>query len=257
MADEPEKTEDGSDAAPKKSKKGLILVGSMLMLLLVGYLGATMAVPADKPLPQYQGPFVVSLNEGDGNIQVNLAATDQTVYLLMKINAQYDAYNQEEVVARIAKENYRAYLMDALLGLTSKKTPEALASADSQDAFMIEIRDAIDPVLFPVQFGEAVDPLDTDAKSGLRPGDSWLNASLRGRFYDHKLYLDVPAKTIRLDDGEEVGFVGDETDLAVPNSQNHFVFVNTTMLVPDYVGELNVGVKGRTRKILRDFFVTQ
>lgn len=257
MADEPEKPEDGAEAAPKKSKKGLILVGSVLMLLLVGYLGATMAVPSETLVPQYQGPFVVALNEGDANIQVNLSATDQTVYLLMKINAEYDAYDKAEVVARIGMENYRAYMMDALLGLTSKKTPEALASSDSQDAFMIEIRDAIDPVLFPVQFGNATDPLDTDAKSGLRPGDSWLNATLRGRFYDHKLYLDVPAKTIRLDDGEEVAFVGDETDLAVANSQNHFVFVNTTVLVPDFVGELNVGVKGRTRRILRHFFVTQ
>ena len=48
MADEPEKTEDGSDAAPKKSKKGLILVGSMLMLLLVGYLGATRAMATSR-----------------------------------------------------------------------------------------------------------------------------------------------------------------------------------------------------------------
>lgn len=257
MADEPENPEESEEEAPKKSKKGLILIGSVVMLLLVGYLGASMGVSSEEPIPQFEGPFIASLTGEDGNMQVNLQATDRTVYLLTNLSAEFDEYVPGDLEARLADPRYGTYLKNALLDLTASKTPESLVSPDSKAAFKLEIRDAVDPILFPVHFGDAPEPLAADPASGLRPGDSTHNASLRGRFYDHKLTVDAPNKTIRLDDGEDVAFNGDEMDLAVANASGSFVFVNVTMLVPDFAGEVQVGVKGRTRRILYEFFVTQ
>lgn len=257
MADEPENPEETAEDAPKKSKKGLFLVGGVMLLMLVGYLGASMGVPSEEPIPQLEGPFVIGLNEADKNMQINLASTDQTVYLLISLSAEFDAYEAGELEGRMTDPRYRTYLMDALVSLCSEKTPESLEGRDSKDAFKLEVLDAIDPILFPVKFGDAAEPLAADPNSGLRPGISTFNASLRGRYYDHKLTLDVPNKTIRLDDGEELTFIGDEDDLAVSNASGKFVFVNLTMLDPEFVGEVKVGVTGRIRRILSEFWVKQ
>jgi flagellar basal body-associated protein FliL len=257
MADEKEAPEEEVDgeAPEKKSKKGLILIGATLLLVGVGYFGATMGVPAEEPIPQYDGPFVVALSED--NIQVNLSSTERTVYLLMRLNAEFDSYTQGELEGRLEDPLFLAILEDRLLKLSSTKTPEMIASSDAQDAFMVEIRDAIDPICFPVHFGDSENPFAADSKSGAKPGDSTLNATLRGRWYDHTLHIDAPNHTAKLDEGDEVAYIGDEVDLAVTNAEGHFVFLNTTGIKSDFVGDLNVGVKGRLRRILRSYFITQ
>ena len=257
MADEKEAPEEEveGDETPKKSKKGLILIGATLLLAGAGYFGATMGVPAEEPIPQYDGPFVVALSED--NIQVNLSSTERTVYLLMKLNAEFDAYTAGELEGRLEDPLFLAILKDRLLKLSSTKTPEMIASSDAQDAFMIEIRDAIDPICFPVHVGEGPTPFAADPASGAKPGDSTLNDTLRGRWYDHTLHIDAPNLTVRLDEGEDIAYVGDEVDLAVTNAEGHFIFLNTTGIKADFVGDLNVGVKGRLRRILREYFITQ
>lgn len=257
MADETEAPDEEveGEETPKKSKKGLILIGAALLLAGAGYFGATMGVPSEEPIPQYEGPFVVALSKD--NIQVNLSSTERTVYLLMKLNAEFDAYTAGELEGRLEDPLFLAILQDRLLKLSSTKTPTMVASSDSQDAFMVEIRDAIDPICFPVHFGDSASPFAADSASGAKPGDSTLNSSLRGRWYDHSLHIDAPNHTLKLDEGEEVAYVGDEVDLAVTNSEGHFIFVNTTGIKPDFVGDVNVGVKGRLRRILREYFITQ
>lgn len=238
----------------KKSKKGLFLATGMLALVGVGYFGATMGVPANQTIPQYEGPFVVPLSAD--NINVNLATANGSTYLLMKLNAEFDAYTAGELEGRLEDPLFLAILQDQLLTLASTKTEDMISSKDSQDAFMVEIRAAIDPICFPVHIGDSPDPFGADSKSGIKPGDSTLNANLRGRYFDHVLHVDALAKTLRLDEGEAVGFVGDEVDLVVTNAEGDFIFVNVTGLEADYVGDLRVGVKGRIRRILREYFVT-
>jgi len=257
MADETEtpEAEVEGEETPKKSKKGLILIGATVLLAAAGYIGSTMGVPAIETIPQYDGPFVVALSED--NIQVNLASTERTVYLLMKLNAEFDSYEAGELEGRLEDPLFLAILKDRLLRLSSKKTPEMIASSDAQDAFMIEIRDAIDPICFPVHFGDSATPFAADAASGAKPGDSTLNANLRGRWYDHSLHIDAPNHTFKLDEGEDTAYTGDEVDLVVTNAEGHFIFVNTTGIKPEFVGEIKVGVKGRMRRILREYFITQ
>lgn len=257
MADEKEEPEEGAEGegSEKKSKKGAILIGATFLLVGVGYFGATMGVTAEEPIPQYEGPFVVALSED--NIQVNLSSTERTVYLLMRLNAEFDAYAAGELEGRLEDPLFLAILEDQLLRLASTKTPEMVASRDAQDAFMIEIRDAIDPICFPVHFGDSETPFAADSTSGIKPGDSTLKATLRGRWYDHTLHIDAPNKTMTLDEGEAIAYVGDEVDLVVTNAEGHFIFANTMGLSKDFVGDLQVGVKGRLRRILQSYFITQ
>jgi len=257
MADEPKETEETEEEAPKKSKKGLFMIGGAAALTVVGYFGASMGVPAVETVPQFEGPFVISLNPEGESMQINLAETDATVYLLLQLSAEFDAYEAGDLESRMLDERYTTYLQDALLGLAGQKTRDTLATAEAKEAFKLEVRDAIDPILFPVHIGGAPDPLSADPASGVRPGVSMHNATLRGRYYDHTLTVDAPQQTVQLDDGEPIAYTGDEIDLAVPNASGSFVFLNVTMVEPGFVGELPIGVKGRTRRILYDSFITQ
>ena len=108
-----------------------------------------------------------------------------------------------------------------------------------------------------MHLGDAATPLAADSASGLRPGDSAFLGTLRGRYEDHTLHVDVPAKTVRLDDGEDTAFLGTEVDLMVANAEQNYLFLNVTELNPEFVGELKVGVKGRLRKVLKDYWVLQ
>jgi len=257
MADKKEnpESEPNSHEPVKKSKKGLFLSGGMVLLVTVGYFGATMGVTSKKAIPRYEGPFVVPLSTETLNI--DLAAPDSGTFLVMMLNAIFDAYSADELEGRLEDSLFLALLQDQLWTLASTKTEAMIQSKDSQDAFMAEIQAAIDPICFPVHIGDSDGPFGADSKSGIKPGDSTQNASLRGRYFDHRLYVDSVQKTIRLDEGEEVAFVGDEVDLPVTNAEGHFVFLNMTGLEPEFVGELQIGVKGRIRRVLHEKFNTQ
>ena len=256
MADEPE--ELGDEPQEKKSKKGISLLGGMLGLVGVAYVGATMGTPSVEPVPQYKGPFVASLSGVDGeNVQVNLADTDKNTYLLMGLVAEYDAYAADYLTLQLEDPFFLAKLKDSLLTLAATETRESLSSQNQVESFLLQMREAIDPICFPVHLGSAAGALEADSASGLRPGDSAFLSTLRGRYEDHVLHVDVPNKTLRLDKGDEVGFVGDEVDLMVANEHQNYVFLNVTELDPEFVGELKVGVKGRLRKVLRDYWVLQ
>lgn len=252
MADEPDKPDEELEDEPqeKKSKKGISLLGGMLSLVAVAYFGATMGTPSVEPVPQYQGPFAVSLSS-DGNININLSDANKNVYLLMALNAEYEAYEAGYLDVLLEDPVFKNRLDHELRILGASETRESLSSIHQVEAFLLEIRDAIDPICFPVHLGNAATPLAADSSSGLRPGDTDKQGTLRGRYEDHVLHLDVPNKTIRLDDGEETGFVGDEVDLMVASGERNYLFVNVTELKPEFTGELKVGVKGRLRKILQ------
>ncbi len=252
MADEPEKPDEELEDEPqKKSKKGIFLLGGMLSLVAVAYFGATMGTPSIEPIPQYQGPFAVSLAV-DGTSQVNLADPTKSVYFLMGLNGEYEAYEEGYLDIQLENLVIANRLVDELLTLGSAETRESLSSQNQAEAFLLKVRDAINPICFAVHLGDAAGPLDADSVSGLRTGDSHFMGTLRGRYHDHLLHVDVPNKTIRLDDGEETGFNGDEVDLMVADSEQSYIFVNVTELKPDFVGELQVGVKGRLRKVLKN-----
>lgn len=259
MADEAEKPEEGLEGEPteKKSKKGIFMLGGMLGLVGVAYFGATMGTPSIDPIPQFQGPYVAPLTPEKGNMQVNLADTDKNTYLLMGLTAEFDAYDGGYLEGQLADPVFSAKLLDRILTLGATETRESLASQDQVEAFLLQLRNALDPICFPVHLGDASLPNDPDSASGLRPGDSHLLGTLRGRYHDHTLAIDATKQTMRLDEGEEVGYAGHEIDLLVSNAEQNYIYVNVTELKPDFVGELKLGVKGRLRKVLRHFWVQQ
>ena len=260
MADEKEAPEEGTEeeTEQKKSKKGLFLGGGMVALVGVAYFGATMGAPSIDPIPQFQGPSILLLMED--TLQVNLATPEGNTYMLMKLNAEYDAYDPLYFEVRNAADegaHFNSLIRHRLISMGETKTKAMVQSSESKDAFLLEIRDGLDPILFPVHIGDSSNPYSADSSSGIKPGDSTIRANLRGRYEDHMLYIDAPAKTLRLDEGDSVGYNGNELDLMVTNQDGNFIYVNVTELSPEFVGELKTGVKGRIRKILKDTFLVQ
>jgi len=258
MADEPEKPYEELEDEPqeKKSKKGISLLGGMLGLVGVAYLGATMGTPTIEPIPQFQGPQATPLT-GEGTSQVNLSNPEGNDYFLMGLNAEYDAYEVGYLDAQLENLVIRNRLKDVLLTLGAAESRESLSSINQAEAFLLKVRDAIAPICFPVHLGDAPGPLDPDSNSGLKPGDSHAKATLRGRYHDHVLKVDATKKTLQLDEGEPTAYIGDEMDLMVANQEQNFVFVDVTEIKADFVGELKIGVKGRLRAVLKENWTYQ
>ena len=121
----------------------------------------------------------------------------------------------------------------------------------------MEVRGALEPILFPVCIGDSTTPQARDTKSGLRVGESVMESSLRALLHERALTVDAGRKTIRLDGGPETAFRGDERDLRVTGTTGEFVFVDVTGLDPDFSGEVPVGVQGRLRRLYRDQVLVQ
>ena len=196
----------------------------------------------------------------EDTLQVNLATPEGNTYMLMKLNAEFDAYDPGYFEVRNAADegaHFNSLIRHRLISMGETKSKAMVQSSESKDAFLLEIRDGLDPILFPVHIGDTTNPYAADTLSGLKPGDSTIRANLRGRYEDHILHVDGPAKTLRLDEGESTGYNGNEIDLMVTNQDGKFIYLNVTEAIPEFVGEIKVGVKGRIRKILKETFLVQ
>jgi hypothetical protein len=76
-------------------------------------------------------------------------------------------------------------------------------------------------------------------------------------FYDHFLHVDGAKKTIRLDDGEELAFQGDEDDLLVEDARGKGVYVDVSAIHHDFSDRVHVGTLGRVRNVYFNTFLTQ
>jgi hypothetical protein len=228
-----------------------------------------MAVPhKEHKRPSLAGPFVAKLSKSD--IQVNLAGESSKRYLVMQLNAEYFALDEMYVAARLgvgagdghggeAKEDplYMAMLKDAILKIAAARTRDQVSDPAQMDAFLEDIRKAVNPILFPVCVGDSHGQSIPDSESGVRVGESIMQSTLRGFLHDHKLVIDGPHKTIRLDDGPDVKFEGDEQDLQLKNKEGKTVFVDLSNMKSDFSGELPIGVPGKLRRIYRESFLIQ
>src|SRR5690606_14529122 len=104
-------------------------------------------------------------------------------------------------------------LRDTMLRMASRKTREQVEDPVQMEAFLMEGRGALEPILFPVCIGDSTTPQARDTKSGLRVGESVMESSLRALLHERALTVDAGRKTIRLDGGPETAFRGDERDL--------------------------------------------
>lgn len=261
----------GEEAVPVKSKKPLFLGGGVVALIALAYIMSTMAVPTkDHKSPALAGPFVAKLSKTD--LQVNLSGESSKRYLVMALNAEYFAYDEAYVLGRLGvagaagahggeppKEDplYIAMLKDSLLKLAATKTRDEVTNPSLMDGFLEEIRAVVNPILFPVHVGDSHAAATADSHSGLRSGESVMDATMRGFLHEHALVFDGPKRSIALDDGPKVTFEGTERDLKLTNRSGQCVFVDVTDYKSDFAGEVPIGVPGRVRKIYRDSFLVQ
>ncbi len=256
-----------AEAAANAGKKKLWIVGAAIAVV-AGSTLAFMAVPKHaEPKPALEGPFVAKLSKQD--VQVNLAGENGKRYLVLGLNAEYFAYDESFVAARLGATAaggatpgiedplYTAMLKDLLVRMASRKTREHVEDPVQMEAFLMEIRAAVEPLLFPICIGDSVVPQHADTKSGLRVGESIMESTMRGMLHDHELEVSAPTKTIRLDGGPPVAFTGEERDLKLEGEKGEFLYVNVTGLNPKFVGKVPIGVAGRVRRIYREQLLMQ
>jgi flagellar basal body-associated protein FliL len=276
MADKQEPKKDDKQAnaaeAPKKSKKGLMMGVGAVVVVALGSIGAMMAVPkkAKEEKHLLAGPFISKLSKNE--IQANLSGEASKRYLVMELNVEYFAYEEAYVTERLgtgaaggehggaASEGdalYLAMLKDSLLEITARKTRDQVTDSVQIDAFLEEVRVAVDPLLFPVCLGDSHRQNMPDTKSGLRLGESITDATFRGMLHEHELLLDATAKTVQLDEGPVVKFEGNERDLRVEAKDKTFVYLDVSTVLPEFVGAIPIGIAGKVRRVYREKFLVQ
>jgi flagellar basal body-associated protein FliL len=250
MADE-EKQEGAEDSKPKGSKKKLLFGGGGVLLLALAFIGALMAVPKKVVDHELEGPFVAAMFGED--LRVNLSGEGNKRFAILSLNVVYDAYDQPYYDARMLDAMYTAELKDAMLGIASNKTREEIVDKAYKPVFLEEIKQAAEPLLFPVYLGESKDgeggpPSNPDKESGLVLGET--PPTFRGRYYDHSIVVDAVQKTLQLDGEDVVTFEGDESDLELTAADETKIYVDVTGLAKAFKGEVRVGIKGKIRKVL-------
>lgn len=277
MADkqEPKKDEKAAGAgdAPKKSKKGLFIGLGAVGVIALGGILAVLAVPKKVKEVKHliEGPFVSRLSKSE--IQANLAGEASKRYLIMELNVEYFAYAEGYVTERLGAGGggdghgggaagegdplFLAMLKDALLKITARKTRDQVVDPVQIDAFLEEVRVAIDPLLFPVCLGDSHRQNVPDTKSGMRLGESNAEATFRGLLHEHELLVDASAKSVQLDEGPVVKYEGAERDLRVTSKDGRYVFLDVTTVNPEFQGALPIGIAGKVRRVYRERFLVQ
>lgn len=270
--DEPKKDDKSAEGAeaPKSKKKLFMGVGAVLVVAL-GAIVSMMALPSKKVERHViEGPFIAKLSKNE--LQVNLAGESSKRYLVMILNAEFFAYEEAYAIARLGGGGgggehgaaaatgdplFAAMLQDALLEIAARKTRDQVTDSVQIEAFLEEVRTALDPLLFPVYVGSGHDLNKPDAKSGLRVGESIMESTFRGMLHEHAIVVDGLKKTLRFDEGPIVTYQGNERDLKLENELKQCVYVDVSSLDPEFSGEVPVGVPGKVRRIYRDKFLVQ
>ncbi|MDA1264771.1 MAG: flagellar basal body-associated FliL family protein [Planctomycetota bacterium] len=239
--------EENAEEQPKKNRGPLKLLLGIGLLVATGGTLAMMAIPAKEKEHKFGGPFFANLGE---EIVVSTPDGNGTRYVKFRSDCEYAAYEQSYFAARVADPFYLPYLKSKAQLVASSRSIEDTAIGPGREEFAAALRTKLEPIIFPVHIGKTANALDIDAKSGIRPGVSHHMATFRGRFYDHTLHVDVPAGILRLGDGPEITFRGDEDDLEVRSAIGDTVYVDVTHAQPGFQGELQIGVHGKLRNVI-------
>jgi flagellar basal body-associated protein FliL len=275
MAEEPKKTDAKTEEAAEGEKAGgksKMVFAALGLCCVLGATLATLAIPKKaEHKHSLEGPFVAALSKE--NLQVNLAGENGKRYLVLALNAEYFAYAESYVAARLGggaaasgghggeaagpDPLYIAMLKDRLISIAGRKTREQVEDPVQMETFLMEVRTAVEPLLFPVCIGDSSSPGVADTMSGLLAGESIMESTFHGYLHEHALRVDAAHKSMRLDDGPEVAYHGEERDLCVTGTDGTTVFVNLVRLDPKFSGDVPVGVAGRVRRIYRQQVLVQ
>jgi len=257
MADEKEKEPQDTqeETTPKAKKKGLLMGGGVVGLIAAAYMVVMIAMPGEKLIPPFDGPFVIPLSAAD--IQVNLRGDNGRRYLVMNLQATYMGYDESYVQDRVLDPVYQADLIDALIGIGRQKAMSDVEDLVGQEAFKEEIRDVINPLLFPIHIGNPTNHVKPDETSGIAAGLSIETSTMRGGFQAHAIHVDSPKSEIWMDEGPKVSFDGSEDDLMLESDTGLTLFVDLTGLKVDFSGDVQAGVFGQVKSIKFARFITQ
>jgi flagellar basal body-associated protein FliL len=236
-----------SDETPSKKNKKLLLGGGLASIVAAGALAAVMAVPTKETTRNYSGPFSQTLFLED--FTVNIQEEGRTRFLKINPVAMYLAYEPKYLMTRMKDELYVPEVQNMVFQIASRKTLDEIYGEVNESTFMEELKDVLDPVLFPVHIGDSSLPWDLDSASGLRPGLSSDKTTMRGRFDEHVLHVDAPQTQLWIDDGPRATFVKGDLDARVITSEGDVVFLDTSGLKPGYVGQVKIGVQGQIMRI--------
>lgn len=258
MADDNENPEENEGGAPEgnpKKKKLMLFGGGGVAVIAAAFLTAALATPAKKEYKVFEGPWITPLTPE--KIQVNLKGANRTRFQVFAAEAYFEAYDQQYALDRAIDPTYVALVKDMVVRVTSRRTIDEVDSEVGRTAFREDMRQSIDPLLFPVQVGKTATPADQDPRSGLKVGISSIRSNFRIPLYDGVLHVDEPGRTVRLGRGQPVPFEGTEKDLRVEDEHGRYVFLDVTRVNPGFQGEVMIGVHGRIREILLTEWNTQ
>jgi flagellar basal body-associated protein FliL len=258
MAEEPKPQDaEGGEAesGPKRAKSPKRMAAAALIVIALGSIAALVAVPSKQSVHRFHGPFNHSLFEEKFN--TNLKDNQQRRYLQTLLDCMYFAYSETYLAERAKDPLYEPMLRDAVGRTISDRTLQETYEGPNREVFLEALRDVLNPILFPLHIGDTTQPMQLDEDSGLRPGISFNKATFRGRFWDHVLHVNAPAKTLCVDDGLTVTFLGDEEDLFVGTETGESIFVDVSEIVPDFVGDVHIGVHGRIRQLFARELIAQ
>lgn len=241
----------GANKAPLK------MAGALVAVLSLGAVAAFMAIPGKETKPHFGGPFSFNIISKDEKISANTLDNNQSRYLQLGLHCEYFAYDETYLSLRVTDPLYKPTLLSEVNALISTKRLSQAMVGESREAFVAELQELLDPILFPVHFGQTALPNDLEEKSGIRPGDSYRHATFRGRFYDHVLKVDAIEKTLQLNEETAVTFEGNEEDYKLVTQGGEALFLDLTELKPDFQGELHVGIRGRIRRLNLPDFIAQ
>jgi len=247
--DKDAKPEGEAAAAPgDKKKKLLVFGGGALGLVAAAFMVALSAVPKKEEYKTFEGMFVAPLSTD--KVTTNLSGDGQKNFCVFRAEAYFEAYDQQYAIDRVADPVYVALMKDVVLRISTRRTEQELNSDVGNAAFREDLRQSIDPLLFPVHIGDTKSPIDADGTSGLRMGISGVRSNFRGSLFDGKLVVEGSPRTIRLGRGRPIEFEGDEKDLRIEDENGRYVFVDVSAMTESFTGTVKIGVHGRIREIL-------
>ncbi len=239
------------DADQKRGRGPVKVLGGLVALIATGSALAMMAIPSKAAPLRMTGPLEFAPLENDDEPRVVATIPDDNYsrYITFTPSTIVFAYDPAYPAARQAEQGFSHAMRSAISKTTMKYFLAEIFS--HLDEFNEELRQSTERVLFPVCFGEAELTYMADPASGLFAGDSQgTRGTFRGDFYASELKVDAPGKTVQLGEGPAATFHGAETDLMVEDRFGASLYVNVTDLPSDFVGTVQVGVKGRIRRFV-------
>ncbi|MGB0330194.1 MAG: hypothetical protein ACPGPE_00075 [Planctomycetota bacterium] len=242
----------GEDQPTKKGRSAVKMLGGLAALIATGSALAMMAIPTKVEEPRMIGPFEFNFFELEDQPEVltNIQDDNFSRYIKFKPTSLVFAYDKNYPAQRRMEQGFIVAMRQAMSRTVLKYELQHIY--DHPEAFNEELRQAAEPLLFPVCIGDAPTSHGRDPVSGLMMGDSQETAgTFRGDYYLHEIKVDAKRGTLQLgEEGPAQSFNGSETNLMVEDPNGKVVYVDVTGVEDDFEGSVRIGVKGRIRRLI-------